>query len=142
MFSNPKPKSRNVKHKICIKILFIFHYKSWDILTLSITPSIHLRCTIVAYIQNMQKFIVRRLFIAGYSCRTVALHSKKKKFKMGDHSNFFGLKSYSYATIQCIIKISPVISTIYSNKHDKRIRRPSDLTSLILFLPCSPAVVS
>lgn len=97
MFSNPKPKSRNVKHKICIKRLFIFHYKSWDILTFSITPSYHLRCKIVAQIQNMQKFIVIRLFIAVYSCRTVALHSKKQ-IQMGDHSNFFWPKSYSYAS--------------------------------------------
>lgn len=77
MFSNPKPKSRNVKQKICIKRLYIFHYKSWDILKLSITPSIHLRCTSVALFHKMPKFIVRSLFIAVYSCRTVALHSKK-----------------------------------------------------------------
>lgn len=138
MFSNPKPKSRNVKHKICIKRLFIFHYKSWDILTLSITPSIHLRCTIVAYkIQNCQKIIHCRVQLQN-CCSPL----EKKNLRWATIQIFFWLKSYSYATIQCIIKISPVISTIYSNKHDKRIRRPSALTSLILFLPCSPAVVS
>lgn len=116
MFSNPKPKSRNVKQNLYKKTIYIplqvLGYSK--IINHSLySPKMH-KCCLNSQDAKIhcQKFIHCSVQLKN-CCSPL-----KQKFRWATIRIFFWLKSYSSAAIQCIIKISSAISTTDSDKHD------------------------